>query len=233
MMRSLAIRAREGEQMDAIDLDPAVYARVLADLANVNRWTMAARPTIDFIARAIGDRRAFSLLDVGFGDGDMLRAIARWADRRGLAATLIGVDLNPNSAPVARGATPDHFAIDYRTGDYRDHLEPAPDLIISSLVTHHMTDEQRIGFLRDMHARARTGWHVNDLHRHRFAYIGFPLLARLMGWHRIVRQDGQLSIARSFRPDEWRTDIAAAGIPAAQIRVTRQFPFRLCVEHIR
>ncbi|MDB5686795.1 MAG: methyltransferase type 12 [Rhizorhabdus sp.] len=219
--------------MDAADLDPAVYARVLSDLASVNRLTMAARPTIGFVKRAIGDRRAFSLLDVGFGDGDMLRAIARWAEKRQIAATLIGVDLNPHSAPVARDATPDRFGIDYRTGDYRDHLDPAPDLIVSSLVTHHMSVDQRTAFLRDMHRQAQIGWHVNDLHRHPFPYLGFPLLARLMGWHRIVREDGQLSIARSFQPDEWHADIATAGIDPTAIRVARRFPFRLCVEHIR
>ena len=45
---------------------------------------------------------AFRLLDVGFGHGDMLRAIARWARRRGIAVDLVGVDLNPKSEAAAR-----------------------------------------------------------------------------------------------------------------------------------
>jgi hypothetical protein len=49
-----------------------------------------------------------------------------------------------------------------------------------------------------------------------------------MGWHPIVRQDGQLSIARSYRPDEWAAVLDAAGV--SQARVYRAFPFRLCVE---
>ena len=38
-----------------------------------------------FTKRAVGDSKSFRLLDVGFGDGDMLRAIARWAQRRKLS----------------------------------------------------------------------------------------------------------------------------------------------------
>lgn len=233
MIRSLARRAHEEEQMDAADLDPATYAIVLRDLAKVNRWTFATRPTIAFLARAIGERRSFSLLDVGFGDGDMLRAIARWAEREGIVAHLTGVDLNPRSAAVAQAKTPDRHPIRYITGDYLPLAEEHPDFIVSSLVTHHMTDAQRIAFLQVMQSRAQVGWFVNDLHRHVFAYYGFPVLARLMGWHRIVRQDGQLSIARSFRPAEWRADIAAAGLDPATVRIRRRFPFRLCVSHIR
>ena len=80
---SLAVRAQAEERMDDPALDAATYAAVLRDLARVNRATMAARPTLNFLARAIGNRRAFRLLDVGFGDGDMLRRIARWSTRRG------------------------------------------------------------------------------------------------------------------------------------------------------
>ena len=81
--------------MDSEDLDEATYVEVVHDLAKVNRITMAARPTLDFLARAVGERKRFKLLDVGFGDGDMLRRIADWADKRGIEAELVGVDLNP------------------------------------------------------------------------------------------------------------------------------------------
>src|SRR5215207_7034494 len=112
-MRSLAHLAQEEEQMDAADLDPATYGKVLTDLASVNRWTMATRPTIGFLARALGERRSFTLLDVGFGDGDMLRVIARWAERRGISAKPTGIDLNPKSAFVAEAKTPPRFDIRY------------------------------------------------------------------------------------------------------------------------
>jgi hypothetical protein len=118
----------------------------------------------------------------------------------------------------------------WRTGDYADLAGQGWDFIVSSLVAHHMTHEQLVVFLRFMDVQAARGWLVNDLHRHRFAHWGFPILARLFGWHRIVRHDGTLSIARSYRPAEWPPILAEAGVTA---RVYRAFPYRLCVEHLR
>lgn len=229
---SLAVRSRQEEQMDSLELDAAVYARVLHDLSRVNLWTFAARPTLSFLKWATRDLNAFSLLDVGFGYGDMLRTIARWARHRGIGARLTGIDLNPRSAAIAQEAAPSDLDIDYRTGDYAA-LTADFDFIISSLVAHHMTDTQLQNFLRYMENNARRGWLINDLHRHGFSHATFPLLARILGVHRIVREDGTLSIARSFQPDEWPPILAQADIPRDQVRIVRRFPFRLCVERFR
>ena len=234
-MAGLGRRSRQHEQMDAPDLDPAVYARVLHDLARVNRWTFAARPSIAFLDRAVGPAGSgtrLRLLDVGFGDGDVLRAIDRWARRRGVDAELVGVDLNEKSVAATRAATPPDVAIDYRTGDYRDQGGPF-DVIVSTQVAHHMTDEELTAFLRHMEAEARSGWLVCDLRRHRVAHLGFPLLARLLRVHRIVREDGRLSIARARRRDEWEATLRVAGIGPDEVRIVRRFPFRLCVERWR
>lgn len=231
-MRNLKMRSRDDEQMDAPDIDPKVFAHVLEDLARVNRWTFTAHPTIRYFDRAAAGLKAFSLLDVGFGHGDMLRAVARWARKRGIAAHLVGVDLNPMSAGIARDATPPDLDIEYRTGDYRDQPE-AFDFIVSAQVAHHMTDAQLDAFLRHMESRARRGWLINDLNRHGFSHWGFPLLARLMMVHPIVRQDGTLSIARSIRPSEWPAILARAGISPRTVSIHRRFPFRVTVEKER
>lgn len=231
-MVSLRHRARAEEQMDDPGLDHQTYAAVLRDLSRVNRWTFAARPTLNFLNKALRGAKRFRLLDVGFGQGDMLRAIAAWAERRHIEADLVGVDLNPRSAPAARAATPSRFAIDYRTGDYRE-VGKGFDFIFSSLVAHHMSAGELSAFIRYMEAEAEKGWLINDLHRHRLAYTGYPILARLLDVHPIVRADGTLSIARSFRPFEWRAILAEAGIEEGAAGILRRFPFRLCVERLR
>ncbi len=225
---SLAVRSQAEELMDADDLDAATYADVVGDLATVNTVTMARRPTLNFLARATKGRKSFRLLDVGFGDGDMLRRIARWAKAKGLDAELVGVDLNPRSEQAARAHGGD---IRYVTGDYAGLAHEPWDVIVSSLVAHHMSHDQLIAFLRFMEGQASAGWFVNDLHRHGFAHWGFPVLATIARWHPIVRHDGTLSIARSYRPDEWPPLLAEAGITEAKVR--RVFPFRLCVERLR
>jgi 2-polyprenyl-3-methyl-5-hydroxy-6-metoxy-1,4-benzoquinol methylase len=230
-MTSLATRAIADEQMDSPDLPAADYAALLADMAVVNRLVMAARPTLAFLDRAVPRGGRLKLLDVGFGHGDMLRRIARWAEKRGVTAELVGIDLNPRSAEVAREATDGRLPIAFRTGDYTDLAGQAWDVVTSSMVAHHMTHEQLVAFLRFMEAEAARGWLVNDLLRHHLPHLGFPLLARIMRWHRIIREDGTLSVARSYRRDEWPPLLAQADIYDA--RIYRVFPFRLCVERLR
>lgn len=219
------------ELMDDPALPEATYRAVLTDLARVNRLTMAYRPTLAFLKRALAGREEFRLLDVGFGDGDMLREVSHWAKKAGKTAHLIGIDLNLRSEAAARAATPGDMPITYVTGDYADLGGQDWDVIVSSLVAHHMTREQLLTFLRFMEAEASAGWFVNDLHRKAFAYRGYPLLAAIAGWHRIVRLDGQTSIARSFRPEDWQGLLAEAGI--AEARIEPRFPFRLCVARTR
>jgi 2-polyprenyl-3-methyl-5-hydroxy-6-metoxy-1,4-benzoquinol methylase len=242
-------RAIAEELMDAEDLPPDTYAAVLHDLAQVNTLTMARRPTLRFLGQvqqrlarrqvdavmATGAKPRVApvhlkILDVGFGDGDMLRAIHRWAAKRHVKVELVGIDLNPNSVAAAQSATPADMPIEYRAGDYTNLAGEGWDVIISSLVAHHMTHAQLVAFLRFMDAEAKAGWFINDLHRHGFAYNGYPLLATLMRWHPIVRHDGRLSIARSYRPAEWPPILEEAYITGS--RVERHFPFRLCISKI-
>ena len=228
---SLAVRAQAEELMDADDLPAETYAAVVADLARVNTVTLAARPTLAFVDRVMRAGSRLRVLDVGFGDGDMLRRIAVRAARRGVDADLVGIDLNPRSEAAARAHTPAGLPITWLTGDYAALAGQDWDVVISSLVAHHMTHDQLVAFLRFMEREGKRGWLINDLHRHGFAHAGFPLLARIARWHPIVRHDGRLSIARSYRPAEWPPLLAEAGI--AKARVFRAFPFRLCVERLR
>ena len=232
---SLRVPIERDEEMDAAELAPERYAKVLADLSRINGLTMAPRPTLGFLervrARGLGDR-PWRILDVGFGAGDMLARIARWGDRRGVALDLVGVDLNRKSEAVAAMRLGARARL--ITGDYRALAGQGWDIILSSLVTHHMTPVQRTEFIRFMEAEAARGWLVNDLHRQRLPFAGYPLLATLAFVDPIVRRDGQLSVGRSFRRAEWRAMLAEAlSDMANECRIFRSFPYRLCVEHIR
>lgn len=228
-MRSLAHRSHEPELMDGDDVSQGQFAACVEDLAQVNTLTLARGPTLRFIDAALAVLPAGEVLhvvDVGFGAGDMLRAIARRT--RGRPIRLTGYDINPRSEPVARRLSPPGMSIDWRTGDAFAGTGPV-DVVISSLVTHHMGDDEITAFLRWMEATARRGWFVNDLHRHWFAYYGFAALSAAMRWHPFVRHDGPLSIARAFRRPDWQALLEQAGVAdAAQVRW--RFPFRYCVE---
>ena len=234
MMPDLRHRSHAPELMDGDAVPQEVFAACIEDLATVNTVTLARRPTLAFVDRALEATRpdrTLTILDVGFGAGDMLRAVARLLARKGRRARLVGFDVNPRSEPVARRLTPEAMEIDYRTGDAFAFPDPV-DLVISSLVTHHMDDAQIVQFLDWMERRATLGWFVNDLHRHWLAYHGFRGLAAAMRWHRFVRHDGPLSVARAFRRDDWDVLVGRAGL-AGRPKVRWVFPFRYCVERAR
>jgi 2-polyprenyl-3-methyl-5-hydroxy-6-metoxy-1,4-benzoquinol methylase len=234
MSGRLAARSTDLERMDTDCADFDDYARCLRDLTRVNRTTRTYAPTLGWLASqapAPGDR--LSVLDVAFGQGDMLRRIADWAARQGFQADLAGIDRNPWAARAAEAATPGG-GIRFETGDIFG-IDPARrfDFIISAQFTHHLTDDEIVQFIRWMERTAVRGWFISDLHRHWFPYYGFPLLARAAFWHRFVRTDGQVSIARGFRPEEWRVLVERAGVDPAAVEIAERVPFRLCVGRVR
>ena len=106
----------------------------------------------------------------------------------------------------------------------------APDYVVTSQFAHHLADDGVVRLIAWMERHAGRGWFVADLHRTAYAYVGFGLLCRLAGWHRIVRHDGTGSIARGFRRVDWRRLLDAAGVDAA---IDPHAPSRQCVGRVK
>ena len=208
------------------------FRACLVDLGQVNRLTLSYRPTLAFLDRLVArskPREPLRIVDVGSGGGDMLRRVERWAERRGVTVALTGIDLNPHAARAAREFTPAASAITWITGDAFTYEEPV-DVVISSLFTHHLEEAEVVRFLAWSEAVARRGWFVNDLSREVVPFRLFGLLAKTMRWHRFVQHDGPVSFRRSFREEDWERMLHEAGIGAAEVRLERWIPARLCVE---
>jgi 2-polyprenyl-3-methyl-5-hydroxy-6-metoxy-1,4-benzoquinol methylase len=230
----LSQRSTEEEVMNDATLNAEDYARCLRDLAAVNRLTLTHHATLRWLGRATRDLphgTGVSILDVACGEGDLLRAIHRWAARRGLPVRLEGIDLNPRSAGLAAAATPPDMTISWRTGDVFEYAPlPPPDFIVSSQFAHHLSDSEVVRFVVWLDRHAARGWFISDLHRHVVPYYGFRVLAWIARWHRIIRTDGTISVARSFRRADWRRLLGQAGVDA---RVRWHVPFRLCVGRLK
>jgi 2-polyprenyl-3-methyl-5-hydroxy-6-metoxy-1,4-benzoquinol methylase len=229
-------RAELTELMDG----PCSYEELrdcLRDIARVNRLTMAYRPTIQWLesmAASASPSGPLCIVDVGCGYGDMLRRIERWAAQRGLSVKLIGVDLNADAIRAACESTAPASAIEWIAGDVYSCVAAAQaDVVISSLLTHHLSEAEIIQFLEWMERTARRGWFVNDLHRQKVPYYAFRAMAAVAGWHPFVSNDGPVSIRRSFVPEDWERMLAAAGVDPDAIRVTQHRPARLCVGRLK
>ncbi len=199
----------------------------LRSLGTVNRWLLGYRPTLAWLERlSRGFRDPVHIVDVGCGGGDLLRQIAGWAQRRGIAVQLTGIDLNPYAARAAAESAPKELGITWVTGDAMTYRPEKPiDIVVSSLLAHHLEDEEIVAFLRWMEATAKVGWFINDLERSEWSSRMF----RWVRWHWLVRHDGPVSFRRAFRKEDWVRLLAAAEVPQEAVTVEHWRPGRLCV----
>lgn len=234
---SFRLRAQLSEWMD----EPCSHSDLRAchhDLAQVNRITLAYRPTLQWLQRVVPrsrELRPLHIVDVGCGGGDMLRRIESWARREQIPVRLTGVDSNPLVHRVARELTPVDSKIRWVAGeaDAIDTAHDPIDFVISSLFTHHLADDQIVRFLVWMERVAHHGWFINDLRRSRISYYGFTMMAMAARWHHFVRHDGPVSIRRAFLPEEWGQYAAASGLPTGSVHIDSRWPARLCVARMK
>jgi SAM-dependent methyltransferase len=199
----------------------------LRSLEKVNRWLLGYRPTLAWLARLpLGLNDPVHIVDVGCGGGDLLRQIAGWARRRGIAVQLTGIDLNPYAARAASEFTPKELGITWVTSDAMAYRPENPiDIVVSSLLAHHLEDDEIVALLRWMEATVQVGWFINDLERSEWN-------SRMFGWvrwHWLVRHDGPVSFRRAFRKEDWVRLLAAAEVPREAATIEKWRPGRLCV----
>jgi ubiquinone/menaquinone biosynthesis C-methylase UbiE len=176
------------------------------------------------------DLREFSVLDIGAGSGELLRVIAKFARRQKRKVNLSGLELNARSAEAILEESKDFAEINSVRGNALNlpFAENSFDYAICSLFTHHFTDENIIAILREMARVARRKIFVIDLHRHRMAYLSYQVFCAALRISPLVREDGSLSILRSFKPDELQLLAEQANLQ--NISVKRHLPFRLVLE---
>jgi SAM-dependent methyltransferase len=226
-------RAQLDELMDAPCSREEMRA-CLCDLAWTNRWTLAYRPQMHWLDSLADElsRLAYPIriLDVACGYGDGLRRIEQWARKRGIAVELTGLELNADATVIAAEATPASSRIRWVTADVFAYEPPHPvHLVISSLFTHHLSEDNIVRFLQWMEQHAGLGWFINDLSRASIPYHFFQLFSKLARLHSFVQHDGPISIARSFVPGDWQRMCAAAGLNDQDIDIESFKPARLCV----
>ncbi len=217
------------------------FRATVRDIAATTRLTLAYRPTLRFVAEATRAQpiavNPLQLVDVGSGGGDVLRHIARWGFRHRVPLELTGIDLNPHATRAARELSRTRALFDsirWITGDvFTEPSTQTPDLVISSLMTHHLRDDEIVHFLRWMEQNARRGWFVSDLLRSERSYGLYGPVSRLLRWHPFVQHDGLISIRRAFREEDWLRLLAAAEIPATAVRLQRCAIGRLCLTRLR
>src|SRR5436190_1111019 len=100
MFNRFSQRSSELEHLDKGDYTPEEYEGCMAELRRVNRFlgdTSALRHSLLAEIEREG-LKSFSVLDVGAGSGELLRAVADWSRETNRRALLVGLELNARSA---------------------------------------------------------------------------------------------------------------------------------------
>jgi SAM-dependent methyltransferase len=204
----------------------------LEDISRLNRWFLAYRPTLHWLdsleLHKLG--RPVRIVDVGCGYGDTLRRIEGWAQERAISMKLTGCDLNSDAVAIAAEASANSSRIEWVAADVFHYRSGEPiDIVVSSLFTHHLVEQDIVQFIRWMEEHARVGWFINDLSRAPIPYHLLKAFSKLVGLHVFVQHDGPVSIARAFVPEDWRRMCAAAALRDNDAVIEAFAPARLCV----
>lgn len=224
-------RAELSEFMDE-PCSREVMEACLRDLARVNRWFLGYRPLLDWLEtiHSRAPRVCLRILDVGCGYGDGLRRIERWARERKIAVELTGIDVNPDIIAIASQASPPDSAIQWTAADVFQYRMARPaHLVVSSLFTHHLRDDDVLRYIQWMEDRAEVGWFINDLSRAAIPYYLFRWFAKAAHLHPFVQHDGPVSFLRAFVPEDWCRLCTSAGLKRDQFEILAYKPARLCV----
>ncbi|MBV9927774.1 MAG: methyltransferase domain-containing protein [Acidobacteria bacterium] len=222
-------RSYEPEHIDKGDYTPEEYEGCLAELRRVNQWLgdiSALKRSV--LPDVLGEgARDFTLLDVGAGTGELLREVALAVRSRGSKTNLIGLELNARAAEGLLEESREFPEIASVRGDVMrlPFADGAFDYVMCSLFTHHFRDDACVRVFKEMARVARRRVYCIDLHRHPVAYYFYTTVGRLILHNRLVREDGALSILRSFRPGELHRLGERAGLK--DVKVERRFPYRL------
>lgn len=170
--------------------------------------------------------RTYTLLDIGCGGGDIGFDLHRRASRDGLSLEITGVDIDPRALTyVKRLSWP--RGVSFELGDVQ-HLVARGvrfDFVISNHLLHHLDAETFEQMLQDASCLCRGLVLFNDVRRSDMAYLGFALLTAIGFRRSFIRQDGLVSIRRSYTHSELK-----AVVPSDWV-VEKLCPFRLILSY--
>ncbi len=205
-MIGLKERSHQFEIMDDMTMSGPELRRTLDLLASINLWLGGNALTLDGVEKMLkpsSKEKVIRIVDLGCGNGDMLRRLHDFGKKKGYSFELVGIDANPDSVAYARElsvgmdnvnfSTVNIFSSEFKEMDY--------DIAIATLFMHHFSDQEITDLISGIKMKSRIGLLVNDLHRSELAYSLFWVISLFFGNH-VARNDGLVSIRKAFRRED-------------------------------
>ncbi|KRD05097.1 methyltransferase [Flavobacterium sp. Root901] len=207
MSLSTKYRTEETEIMDDFSLTGTELIDALDQIAKINQLLGGNKLTLHGLKKLLvktDTTKPLIIADIGCGNGDMMRMLARYAKKNNLVFKLIGIDANAFTIRYAENLSKEFENIEYKCLDIfsPDFNELKYDIALCTLTLHHFTNAQIQDVLKRVYNNTSTGIVVNDLHRSKTAYRLFEIICSIFNLNKMSRNDGLISILRGFKKIE-------------------------------
>lgn len=200
-------RTEEIEIMDDFSLQSEELIGALDQIASINQLLGGNKLTLHGIKELLkktDTSKTITIVDIGCGNGDMLRMLAKYGKKHHLTFKLIGVDANAFTINYAERLSKDFPNIEYLCMDiFSENFKQLQyDIVLCTLTLHHFTTDQIAEIMAVLNKNASIGIVVNDLHRSKIAYRLFEVIGVVFNLNKMSRSDGLISILKGFKKKE-------------------------------
>ena len=207
MLIDTSTRTDLPEIMDDWSMEGAELRDTLDQIASINKLLGGNSITLQGVQKLlmrVPKTEEITIVDLGCGNGDMLRMLSDYAHKNGWDFKLIGVDANPDAICYARELSALYPNVTYLTADIfsADFEKLEYDIALATLTLHHFKEDEVMRLMSTLKKNANIGIVVNDLHRNALAYRLFQLVGFIFRLKKMAKNDGLVSILRGFKRNE-------------------------------
>jgi 2-polyprenyl-3-methyl-5-hydroxy-6-metoxy-1,4-benzoquinol methylase len=193
--------------MDDFLLEGEELRTTLDRIAKINRFLGGNNITLNGVKKLLSascKNETITIVDIGCGNGDMLRMLSDYGNRHHIKLSMLGIDANPYTINYAGDLSKDYTNISYLCADiFEENFEDVKyDIVLCTLTIHHFDDEEILRLLGSLVNVSKLGVVINDLQRSKIAYRLFQTIAVLFRLNRMTKVDGLVSILRGFKKEE-------------------------------
>jgi ubiquinone/menaquinone biosynthesis C-methylase UbiE len=211
-------RSYDPEILDDFSIQDGRVDNALEELKIINSLLGGNGISYEGIKAFVTNEDILDILDVGAGASDILLGVKRKYNK----INIFCLDKNQRSCAYLKMHSEDLKVI---CGDVKNlPFKTDFDIIHASLFLHHFNEGELIKILTNLLKLSRKGIVINDLRRSVFAWIGIKLLTLLFSKSREVKNDGPLSVRRSFIKKDWADILNKIAVTSYEIK--RRWAFR-------
>ena len=215
------------ERMDNPDCDPDELRNTYHQFGRVNNlisqwdyiYEIKIRPHLQH-------NSPHSLLDIGFGGGDIPIKLAKRAEQDGFNLSITAIDPDPRAIEFIQTLElPSN--IEFMQCELSE-LDPATqqfDFVLSNHLIHHLNEQELFSILQKAKKLCSKSVLFNDLRRSDWAYLLFNIFSRPIFRSSFITEDGLTSIKRSYTKKELEA------IVPQDWDIQNHFPFRLLLTY--